>query len=346
MNKSVWFSLLFLCAHVSLLPVHSETGAGKFVYRNKKDLLDNTFCLGDITAFTVSKDGATLVAGSIDGFISWWDLKTGQRVREMREYDCQVNALTLSPDETRLVSASEGGDLTFRDMKTLEIYDGNFQYEFSSVVFNHDGTLFADAGFGASASIYDFATRECIRVLKGHGNEVVSVAFSPDGALLSSGSWDGTVRIWNVQTGECLQVLRGHTDQVFSAAFSPDSSLLASVGADKVIRLWDTTTWQCIATLEGHTDDIESVAFNASGHYMLTASQDKTLGIWDVNLRMRVATLDMSCAVKQACFIGDSLSIAVLLDDCSELYIYDFVSLVPPSLATCALGKVKSQLSA
>ena len=53
----------------------------------------------------------------------------------------------------------------------------------------------------------DVATGKSLKILQGHGKEVVSVIFSPDGKLLASGSKDGTIKIWDIDTGECLNTL-------------------------------------------------------------------------------------------------------------------------------------------
>ncbi|MCD4785566.1 MAG: hypothetical protein K8T10_17225 [Candidatus Eremiobacteraeota bacterium] len=41
-----------------------------------------------------------------------------------------------------------------------------------------------------------YATRKCLRTMKGHSSSVPSVVFSPDGKYIASRSADDTIKIW------------------------------------------------------------------------------------------------------------------------------------------------------
>ena len=90
-----------------------------------------------------------------------------------------------------------------------------------------------------TACIWDAATGECRRMLKGHTTHVNSVSFSPDGSLVATASDDKTARIWRVETGECIHILQGHDDRVRSAMFSPDGPHEVTASLDGTVRIWD-----------------------------------------------------------------------------------------------------------
>ena len=75
-----------------------------------------------------------------------------------------------------------------------------------------------------TARLWDAASGQELRVLRGHESRVSSAVFSPDGARVLTASDDNTARLWDAASGQELRVLRGHEDTVNSAVFSPDGA--------------------------------------------------------------------------------------------------------------------------
>lgn len=126
-----------------------------------------------------------------------------------------------------------------------------------SLAFSPDGQTLA-TGHAASAvdpesffhdpensvvCLWDVASGQLRRTLRGHSGHVNAVVFSPDGRVLLSGSgghhhddgWyhakDNSLRVWNIASGELLwQKDIGST--VNSVAFTPDGQSVISGGGD------------------------------------------------------------------------------------------------------------------
>jgi WD40 repeat protein len=85
--------------------------------------------------------------------------------------------------------------------------------------------------------LWDLATGQEPRQLRGHTGWVRSVTFSPNGrTLASAGIWE--VRLWDPVMGQLRAILRGHTSALNSVAFSPDGQTLVSGSWDRTVRLW------------------------------------------------------------------------------------------------------------
>jgi WD40 repeat protein len=161
-----------------------------------------------------SPDGKLLVSGDENGNVILWNVKTGRRVRMMKEHDSTVN----------------------------------------SVAFNHKGTRIASGSFDQTVKIWEVSSGRALRTLKPHQDHVTSVRFSPDDQTIMSGSLDRGVRFWNVTDGKQLALLEDHESAVTFVGFNPGGKIAASSSLDGRIDLWSTSTRTLISTIFAFDD--------------------------------------------------------------------------------------------
>lgn len=150
-----------------------------------------------------------------------------------------------------------------------------------SVGINADGRFVVSGSDKGIVCVWDAASGESMRVLRGHESAVLSVAMSMDGGRVVSGSRDGIVRVWDVATGGCVSQLRVHTNWVLSIGISADGRLVVSGSDEGIVRVWDAASGECLRQLRGHTNWVQSVAMSADGSRVVSGSDDRTLRVWD-----------------------------------------------------------------
>jgi hypothetical protein len=85
--------------------------------------------------------------------------------------------------------------------------------------------------------VWDLETGACLRILKGHGGEVVSVSVTPDGQQAASASADKTLRLWDLETGACMAVMHGNAH--WSVAEAGAASRLVAATSTGTVAVFD-----------------------------------------------------------------------------------------------------------
>jgi WD40 repeat protein/transcriptional regulator with XRE-family HTH domain len=75
---------------------------------------------GAVSAVAWSPSGEVLISGGSDGRLRWWDLHSGECVREREAHQGTVQALKVSPDGSILASCGDDGAITLWDLERGE----------------------------------------------------------------------------------------------------------------------------------------------------------------------------------------------------------------------------------
>ncbi|MDG3005123.1 family 16 glycoside hydrolase [Paludisphaera mucosa] len=211
--------------------------------------------------------------------------------------------LALSRDARRLACRRPDGTIGILSAPDSGVFAESLQLRgfFWAAAFSPDGSVLATAGNDKLVHLWDVASGEEARQLRGHEQAVLAAAYSPDGKWIASGGIDRTLRIWDAATGENKAALGGHTGSIWSIAFSPDGKWIASGSGDAwedqkndpavmELMLWNRESGS-FRRLDGHAMRVTSVAFSPDGRRLASCSFDKTLKIWDVETLECLATL-------------------------------------------------------
>jgi WD40 repeat protein/tRNA A-37 threonylcarbamoyl transferase component Bud32 len=244
------------------------------------------------TAF--SPDSKQLV-GDDGKTIKLWDVLTGKVVRTFTGHTGWAY-VAFSPNGKQIYQFNnDDRTLTVLDpvtgqsrmVKELKSHPAQ-KYAFQCAAFSKDGKQIVTLTNGEkqhTIDLWDSASGEKLRTLKGQRDSTRIVAFSPDGKRIVIAGSHRTVgdlaTVWDVATEAASATFKGRNLDFMDVAFSPDGKQIVTGSVYHTLKLWDATTGQEIFTLQGHVGPVHSVAFRRDGKQIVSGGGDGTLKLWD-----------------------------------------------------------------
>lgn len=247
--------------------------------------------IDEVTCMTVSYSGQTLISGSQDKTIRFWDLKKRKIIRTFGgDYDghlSKITALALTPDNQTLISCDADNSLKIWDVhRARPIQNIYFSAAVTCLAISPNGRLFCSGGLEPELKIRSTKNGEVIGSIN-NNTGVFSLAFSPDGNLLATGGFNHNIKLWDLVTGREIYTLMGHSDRVSQIIFSRDGKTLISSSWDGTIKLWNLATGEAIFTQQAHSEKIHNIAMNftnSASSAIASCSADNTIKVWQSNV--------------------------------------------------------------
>jgi WD40 repeat protein len=195
-----------------------------------------------IRSLAFSKDNRILVTGGDQGYLSRWDMTSGEELPRLQTQYGLIFSIALSPDGSRLASACG------------------------------DGTV----------QIWDFSTEKPLFLLRGHEYGAWSVAYSVDGKYIATGAGDGMVRIWEAEDGTLLREKGVTFAKLDSLQFSPDRSYLAAVSAGEKAFMLDADTLEESYGFPENFGGLKSTDFYPGGGWAALTGENGVTYLWDL----------------------------------------------------------------
>jgi WD40 repeat protein len=235
-------------------------------------------------AVALTPDNQTIVTGSTDGTVRFWDRASGDELLRHQLSTREITALAVSPDGELVAAGGDRGTFLWEWAAGNEPVRLADRGRIQSLAFSPDGKLLAfGADGGSDVQLWSVPERRLVRNLTSARRGVVkAVAFSPDGKRLASTDYQSnSVRLWDVESGENLWTIETAPDYANSLTFSPDGRRIAAGLSDAVVRVWDAETGdQVAAQPHAHRGGVSAVAFTPRD-LVVTASDDGTVRVWN-----------------------------------------------------------------
>ena len=240
-----------------------------------------------VTCLAMSFNGQTLISGSQDKTIRFWDLKERKIIRTFGGYFnghlSEVVALALTSDGQTLISCGADNSLKIWDVnRAMEIQNLSFATAVTCLAVSPDGQLFCSGGLEPQLKIRDAKTGQVIRLINNNSG-VFSLAFSPDGNLLATGGFDHEIKLWDITTGKEIYTLVGHSDRISTIIFSNDRKTLISSSWDGTIKFWKLATGKELTSIEAHSAKIHSIAIASNNQAIASGGEDRSIKLWRCN---------------------------------------------------------------
>ena len=277
--------------------------------------------LGSFLCADFSPDSQLLATG-IDNRICLWQADEGKALTTCQGHRDWVVSIAFSPDSDLLIAGqtrkqhsrqpqsrqSQGWQPQSRQPRGRQ----HFGKQQPSI----QPTLMASGSYDQTVRLWNIATGQCLKTLRGHTNWVQVVAFSPCGRYLASGSYDETIRLWDVLSGECLQTMSGHGKRILWVAFTPNGDRLVSAGEDKTVRVWGVETGESHQVFEIAVNWKLAIALSPNGQTLATGSNKNSVKLWQLSTGACVRTFaDDDSLVWAVDFSPDGKTLATASED-------------------------------
>jgi len=282
-------------------------------------------CWGGVCALAYTPDSRYLAAGSDDGLLRLWSVKTGSVIRLFSGHRDTIRSIAISPNGKLLASTGDDHATRIWEVKTgkllhamkwgikTEKWPRRLPILTQDVLFSPDGKTIAVGGSGGvqfrdirdgrlvaeinskMAEESGIAGASAVRANVLFGSRI---AYSPNGQKLAFRVGQGKTGLWNVHRNVIEGFLdsgqansKNHVDMKY--VFSPDGKLLVAGGDHGALSLWSLQHGREERLLYDRPSEVhvDNIAFSPDGKQLVSCEWNQGyLGasIKDPEARIRI----------------------------------------------------------
>ena len=222
-----------------------------------------------VKAVAISPDGERVLSISLDGALSVWAIRSGERIDDGQIPCRSPQCMAVSPDGRWLAVAGVDGEVVALDAESLterSRFTGH-QDEVVSVSISHDGKNIASASRDGTVRIWDVKDGRAVHTVRPDAGDGAprAVAFSPAGPLLACAMGGKVMLLSGPDWRRERDFMGGDPDLgIYSICFSPDGKKLA-IGNHARVDIWNVRKSRLDRRIRGHSGRVTAVAFSPDG---------------------------------------------------------------------------------
>jgi WD40 repeat protein len=179
--------------HVTIWNLQKSTKVSRL--KGLKGLIENA---------VFSADGQSVVTGSQDSLVVWWDVNTGE-IKKGVIMNQKVNYVSQHPDQTTVAYALSDHTVKLMDTETRVIKKTltGHKWDIGYITYNKNGDKILTASFDDNAILWNTGTGEKISTFY-CGSTVYTAVFTNDESKVVTCSEDNIIRLWNAEDGRLI----------------------------------------------------------------------------------------------------------------------------------------------
>ena len=158
-----------------------------------------------VTAVCFAKCSHSLISGSLDNTLVQWDLKNGDRMRELFSQSFGVNRVWALKDRVLSCFYDSTATVWYLDQDTEpHRVLGHRGQQHVCKISSNGKEAFSD---GADYSMKRWnlnASAQALTTFRGHTDEVMAICLTPDERHVLTGSRDKSLKLWRVMDGQLM----------------------------------------------------------------------------------------------------------------------------------------------
>lgn len=232
-----------------------DVAAGEVVYTEER-AHDSAIWSIDLRRQASDDAPVTLVTGSADKKVKFWDVETEENEDSTAEHPVVIHTRTLEmSDDVVAVRYSHTLEPTKR-LIFVSMLDSTIK-------------VFFDDSLKLFLSLY------------GHKLPALAVDSSDDDVILASSGADKAIKIWGLDFGDTHRTLHGHEDSITDLRFVRRTHNFFTTSKDGTVRYWDGDRFEQILYLPGHSAEVNCLAISRTGAFVLSGGMDRQVRVWE-----------------------------------------------------------------
>ena len=220
---------------------------------NQREILSLIGHMDSVTCIALV-NAETLVSGSKDDSIRFWDLNAGELKRSLQAE--RIKYIAVSMDGTRMATADHSNVCTLWNLEDCSVVGELHGHEhiiecaeFASpdtVVSVNELTKSKSSEYVFTCSrdrtlkVFCPTTFRCVYTFAGHGSWIRGFCFYPDGSNVVTIEDNGQMRVFDLKNGGQIGSMKTHSEFTTCIAIHKRRAEIGTGSEDKSVKIWST----------------------------------------------------------------------------------------------------------